>query len=186
MHTVYLAIHYMRQNETRGGKIVATASSAGIYASPLIPVYAASKHAVGSSHLPTHLATRGSFLTEINTYSQVVGFVRSIGPMLRDDNISINCLCPGLVPTGLTEPLMDMTPQQFITPLDRIVSAVDDFLDDNGTGWGDKTGCVAELSAERTQIREQPEWMDDSQRGMMEHLGRSIQELKKKMFSQSK
>lgn len=48
IHTVYLAIHYMRQNVACGGKIVATASSAGIYATPLIPVYAASKHAVRS------------------------------------------------------------------------------------------------------------------------------------------
>lgn len=44
--TIYLALHYFRQNPTPGGKIVATASSAGLYALPYIPVYCASKHGV--------------------------------------------------------------------------------------------------------------------------------------------
>lgn len=106
--------------------------------------------------------------------------------MLRNDNITINCLCPGLVPTGLTEPLMDLSPPQLITPVDRIVSVVDSFIQDNGTGWGDKTGCAAELSAASTRIREQPEFMDDTQHGMMEHLGQMILELSGRMFPEGR
>jgi NAD(P)-dependent dehydrogenase (short-subunit alcohol dehydrogenase family) len=52
-----------------GGRIVATASLAGVAPVPMDPLYAASKHAV-------------------------VGFVRSLGPVLAQERIALQALCP--------------------------------------------------------------------------------------------
>ena len=74
-----------------GGSIVATASLAGLTATPMDPIYALTKHAV-------------------------VGFVRSCAPQLAARGIRINALCPGftdtpIVPDGFAEtvdiPLME-------------------------------------------------------------------------------
>lgn len=45
-YTVYLAAHYLRQNATPGGKIVATSSSLGFYGEPMFPLYCAAKAGV--------------------------------------------------------------------------------------------------------------------------------------------
>jgi NAD(P)-dependent dehydrogenase (short-subunit alcohol dehydrogenase family) len=59
-----------------GGSIVATASLAGLTATPADPIYALTKHAV-------------------------VGFVRSVAPQLAMQGIRINALCPGYTDTGI-------------------------------------------------------------------------------------
>jgi NAD(P)-dependent dehydrogenase (short-subunit alcohol dehydrogenase family) len=59
-----------------GGAIVATASLAGLTATPLDPVYSLTKHAV-------------------------VGFVRSCAPQLAARGIRINALCPGFTDTPI-------------------------------------------------------------------------------------
>ena len=59
-----------------GGSIVATASLAGLTATPLDPIYAATKHAV-------------------------VGLVRSCAPQLAQYGIRINALCPGFTDTPI-------------------------------------------------------------------------------------
>jgi len=59
-----------------GGSIVATASLAGLTATPMDPIYAATKHAV-------------------------VGFVRSCAPQLASRGIRINALCPGFTDTPI-------------------------------------------------------------------------------------
>jgi len=59
-----------------GGSIVATASLAGLTATPMDPVYALTKHAV-------------------------VGFVRSVAPQLVERCIRINALCPGFTDTPI-------------------------------------------------------------------------------------
>ena len=59
-----------------GGRIVATASLAGLTAMPDDPVYSATKHAV-------------------------VGFVRSAAPALAARGISINAVCPGIADTTM-------------------------------------------------------------------------------------
>ena len=61
-----------------GGRIVATASLAGLTAMPSDPVYAATKHAV-------------------------VGFVRSVAPTLAARGISINAVCPGIADTAMLD-----------------------------------------------------------------------------------
>lgn len=59
-----------------GGSIVATASLAGLTATPMDPIYALTKHAV-------------------------IGFVRSVAPQLAAQRIRINALCPGYTGTGI-------------------------------------------------------------------------------------
>ena len=59
-----------------GGAIVATASLAGLTATPIDPIYALTKHAV-------------------------VGFVRSCAPQLAARGIRINALCPGFTDTPI-------------------------------------------------------------------------------------
>ncbi|HLY95265.1 MAG TPA: SDR family NAD(P)-dependent oxidoreductase [Gaiellaceae bacterium] len=59
-----------------GGSIVATASLAGLVATPMDPIYALTKHAV-------------------------VGFVRAVAPQLHGRGIKINALCPGFTDTPI-------------------------------------------------------------------------------------
>jgi NAD(P)-dependent dehydrogenase (short-subunit alcohol dehydrogenase family) len=61
-----------------GGSIVATASLAGLTATPFDPAYTATKHAV-------------------------VGWVRAAAPALTERGIRLNALCPGFVDTPLVE-----------------------------------------------------------------------------------
>jgi NAD(P)-dependent dehydrogenase (short-subunit alcohol dehydrogenase family) len=60
-----------------GGSIVVTASSAGLVASEVNPIYTLTKHAV-------------------------IGFVRAVAPALGAEGISLDAVCPGLVDTPLT------------------------------------------------------------------------------------
>ena len=59
-----------------GGSIVATASLAGLTATPADPIYSLTKHAV-------------------------IGFVRSVAPQLAEQRIRINALCPGYTDTAI-------------------------------------------------------------------------------------
>jgi len=62
--------------ESGGGAIVATASAAGVIPFPPDPIYTATKHAV-------------------------VGFVRSLAPLLEPQGIGCHAILPGVVDTGL-------------------------------------------------------------------------------------
>jgi 15-hydroxyprostaglandin dehydrogenase (NAD) len=42
----YLALHYFRKNETKGGRLVFTSSQCGFYPGASIPIYTAAKHGV--------------------------------------------------------------------------------------------------------------------------------------------
>jgi 15-hydroxyprostaglandin dehydrogenase (NAD) len=50
IYAAYLALHFFRKNESRGGKLVMTSSMAGLYPAGSIPLYAAAKHGVSSSY----------------------------------------------------------------------------------------------------------------------------------------
>lgn len=63
-----------------GGRIVVTASLAGLAPVPLDPVYAATKAAA-------------------------VHLVRSLGPVLAAEGIAINSLCPGFADTSIVDPV---------------------------------------------------------------------------------
>jgi NAD(P)-dependent dehydrogenase (short-subunit alcohol dehydrogenase family) len=73
---VVLGVRRLAQVMPSGGRIVATASLAGLTGMPDDPVYAATKHAV-------------------------VGFVRSVAPRLSTHGISINAVCPGIADTPM-------------------------------------------------------------------------------------
>ena len=73
---VVLGVRRLAQVMPAGGRIVATASLAGLTAMPDDPVYAATKHAV-------------------------VGFVRSVAPSLERQGIQINAICPGIADTAM-------------------------------------------------------------------------------------
>jgi len=77
--TTTLAQHYFRQCPVDSGprSIVVTASCSSFYASPISPMYCASKHGV-------------------------LGWTKSIAPSAwRQDRVSINAVCPGIVRTNI-------------------------------------------------------------------------------------
>jgi NAD(P)-dependent dehydrogenase (short-subunit alcohol dehydrogenase family) len=65
-----------------GGDIVATASMAGLTATPFDPIYGANKAAV-------------------------VGLVRALGPAVGPEGIRVNALCPSFADTDILTPLKD-------------------------------------------------------------------------------
>jgi len=73
---VVLGVRRLASVMPLGGRIVCTASLAGLTSVPDDPVYAATKHAV-------------------------VGFVRSVAPALDARGISINAICPGFADTPM-------------------------------------------------------------------------------------
>ena len=78
-HTTHLAGHYFKLCAPVSSvrSVVITASSAGFYASPISPMYAASKHGV-------------------------VGWTRSIAPsMWKEAGVRVNAICPGIVRTKI-------------------------------------------------------------------------------------
>ncbi len=93
-----------------GGKIVVTASATGMRPSYEV-FYAASKHAV-------------------------VGLVRSLGPVLAAEGISINALCPGLVDTPLISDRMAELARagMAVSSVESVVDALDTVLADPRTG----------------------------------------------------
>jgi NAD(P)-dependent dehydrogenase (short-subunit alcohol dehydrogenase family) len=80
---VVLGVRRLARVMPVGGRIVCTASLAGLTAMPDDPVYAATKHAV-------------------------VGFVRSVAPSLQLRGLTINVVCPGIADT----PMVDASARQ--------------------------------------------------------------------------
>lgn len=147
-----LAAHYMTLNKPLpGGKIVITASSAGLYALPIIPQYTATKHAL-------------------------VGLTRSLAPVAKQVNITINAICPALVATGLAPPgLMDAFTDDMITPMSTIMRSFDELGDlDNvqKEGWrqGGHTGQIVECSLGNLYYRKEIEKADQGQKNMAEGM----------------
>ncbi|KAH7087752.1 hypothetical protein FB567DRAFT_470286, partial [Paraphoma chrysanthemicola] len=104
----YLSLHYFRKNGPVGGKLAMTSSSAGIYVTSEVPLYAAAKHGI-------------------------IGLARSLGKRMSEtrENITVNAIVPGLVATGiLPEDLVDSVPSQYRTPASLIVQAVENLIND--------------------------------------------------------
>jgi NAD(P)-dependent dehydrogenase (short-subunit alcohol dehydrogenase family) len=108
IQTVHLAMHFMRKNEGRsGGNIIINSSTAGFYATPSIPIYAAAKHGC-------------------------VGFMRSLAPVLLEDDIRVNSTNPSVIKTGLmSEAGWATFPHHLYTPIESLVSAVNRILGDD-------------------------------------------------------
>jgi len=84
-----------------GGAIVATASLAGLTGVTYDPLYSANKHAV-------------------------VGLTRSLGPLLADDGIRFNAICPGFAESAIIEPIRDAIEASgvAIIPAEQVAAAV--------------------------------------------------------------
>ncbi|TVY25634.1 15-hydroxyprostaglandin dehydrogenase [NAD(+)] [Lachnellula hyalina] len=134
---IWLFKYYARRNaDKKGGKIVITSSAAGLYPMDTNPLYTAAKHAL-------------------------VGLTRACGPrFMAEDSITVNCICPAFVPTGLCPPhVLHLFPKEHITPMSTVLRAHDTFLADDTM-----SGKVVELSLDQLYYREQPDWANDSQR----------------------
>ena len=94
---VVLGVRRLATVMPAGGRIVCTASLAGLTAVPDDPVYAATKHAV-------------------------VGFVRSVAPTLAERGIAINAICPGIADTPM---LAEATRQRLAAASFPLLSPVD-------------------------------------------------------------
>jgi hypothetical protein len=65
-----------------------------------------------------------------------------MGGALKTEPITVNCICPGLVPTGLLgTPFTDAMQADMLTPTSTIVKAINNFLSDPSL-----TGQAAECS----------------------------------------
>ena len=72
----------------RAGRIVNIASTEGLGATPYISPYTVSKHGV-------------------------VGLTRSLACELGPQGVTVNCVCPGPIRTGMTEPIPDEAKERF-------------------------------------------------------------------------
>ena len=141
-----------------GGKVVLTASAAGLYALPIIPQYTAAKHAL-------------------------VGLTRAMAPVAEKVGIKVNAICPAVVATGLApEGLLDAFTQEQMTPMSTIMRAFDELVrfDDLVVGRGDEvekrerwvneghSGQIVEASIGNLYYREEVEKADQGQVHMKE------------------
>ena len=135
VYSAYLALHFFRKNPSKKGKLVMTSSMAGLYPAGSIPLYGAAKHGV-------------------------VGLTRALAQNLqgRGESITVNCLCPGLVPTALPgKAILDAFPKDRLTPISTIVKAIEQFLADDSI-----TGQAAECSGEDIHYRPAHSYSDDN------------------------
>ncbi|KAK6003060.1 hypothetical protein QM012_000905 [Aureobasidium pullulans] len=121
---VKLAAHYMALNKPLhghtssgkgGGRIVVTASDAGLWALAVVPQYTATKHAI-------------------------VGMVRALAPSAAEAGVSINAVAPALTPSNLAPPgLLENYPKEALTKMETLIKAFDAlgrFDDVQMEGWG--------------------------------------------------
>lgn len=129
-----LATHFMRHNPTPGGKIIATASAAGIIPHPTYAEYNGAKAAV-------------------------ITFARGVADVLYNkDKIAFNVVCPGIVATSIIPPeMIAAVSPECLTPVDTIVRAYEEFLDEE-EGMGEvRHGQVVEGSADKIITLKMPE-----------------------------
>ncbi|KAG9527925.1 NAD(P)-binding protein, partial [Aureobasidium melanogenum] len=127
-----LAAHYMALNKPlngqssgKGGRIVVTASDAGLWALPAVPQYTATKHAI-------------------------VGMVRAMAPSAAEAGVSINAVAPALTPSNLAPPgLLENYPKEALTKMETLMKAFDalgrfDKVETEGWGGQEPNGQVVE------------------------------------------
>jgi len=85
--TIRAALPWLRQCES-GGRVVNIASTEGLGATPGISPYTATKHAV-------------------------IGLTRSLAVELGREGITVNCICPGAIRTGMTAKHPEEAKQKF-------------------------------------------------------------------------
>ncbi|CAI7610834.1 unnamed protein product [Penicillium pancosmium] len=110
--TVSLGVQQFRRQTVNShgfrGKVIVAGSVCGVYPSPGLSIYAASKHAV-------------------------TGLVRSWGPELPAEGITLNCLVPSVMRTNISTPeFFDaLESEGLLTPLHGAVDACEQLLGSN-------------------------------------------------------
>ncbi|KAH8918202.1 NAD(P)-binding protein [Atractiella rhizophila] len=141
LKTVHCALETFRKQEVEGdgwrGKIVVTASNASIYPFPADVLYATAKHGV-------------------------LGLVRSLGPCILPERITINCVAPSVVPTALAPPgfVERLANEGRITSHETMWRAFDALIDPKTS----ITGHLLENHGEDNTIRPHLEYADDKVR----------------------
>ncbi|PIA97886.1 Bacilysin biosynthesis oxidoreductase BacC [Cercospora beticola] len=136
VYSSYLALFYFRKNKTGAGKLVMTSSTAGLYPNIALPLYGAAKHGV-------------------------VGLARNMALILeaRKEPIEINCICPGLVKTGIpAKEMFDIFPAEHVTPMDTILHCMNQFIEE------DLNGRVMECSGPNINRVDAPDYSDEHSR----------------------
>lgn len=155
--SAYLAMHFFRKNFSKGGNLVFTSSSAGIYPSSEMVLYSASKH--GVSLLKLSAARVWEFPIQSDR-EQVVGLTRGLGKRFREkqEPIMVNAICPGLVPTPLiSNELRTAVPPEVLTPISTVVSALKRIVS------GDfENGEIIECSGTEIQVRPPLEYLNEA------------------------
>ncbi|GAA5935810.1 uncharacterized protein JCM15063_001811 [Sporobolomyces koalae] len=137
LYVVHAALAYFRKQEKDKtgwrGKIVCTGSNASFYPFPNDALYGSSKHAI-------------------------IGLVRSVGPKVFDEGITINCFGPSVVATALAPPdfIERLAAEDRITPMSTVLAAVDFFIDPQSR----VTGQMVENCGEKNVIRKCPGYLD--------------------------
>jgi NAD(P)-dependent dehydrogenase (short-subunit alcohol dehydrogenase family) len=108
---VFYGVRALARVMPGGGRIVVTASLAGLVGIDSDPVYGLTKHAV-------------------------IGFVRSVAPQLAERGIRIQAVCPGIVDTPMIAPLRDRLVESGFPLLrpEGVADAVAAALASDGTG----------------------------------------------------
>lgn len=126
---IKLFAHYAAKNPTPGGKIVATASMAGLYSNPGVPQYCAAKHGV-------------------------VGLVRGLALQAYPrHNITINAIAPGFVLTNIDPTIASTIPEEALTAMPTVMQAFDELMDPEKN----HNGAVVECAKEGLFYRDPPE-----------------------------
>lgn len=131
----------------RGGQIVATASLAGLTATPFDPFYGANKHAV-------------------------VGLVRAVGAGYAGTGINVNAICPGFADTNIVSPEAREALGSIGVPLLPVERVVDAFMaavtsEEAGQCWYIQPG----RPTEPFRFRNVPGPRDDSGAPVSERAG---------------
>lgn len=80
-------------------------------------------------------------------------------------NISVNCILPSFVVTGITiPPLVAVIPKQYITPMETMMEGFDTFLNDVER----KTGQVLDISIDKVYFKKPVDYVDDSEKWLVE------------------
>jgi hypothetical protein len=104
----------------------------------------------------------------------VLGFARAISPnFYAAAKIRVNAVLPGTVRTGLlTSKEWEMFPEQYFTPVEKIVEAVLIFVDGTDPKHKDEQGIIKgqaiECSGSNMYNRKQYEYCDEGMRAVMQ------------------
>ena len=194
VYSAYLALHYFRKNVSKSGKLVFTSSMAGrkchVQQSGELLESGGCEHTASISPLSLCYLLRFvccllSYQLELTSLTTVypggaiplytaakhgvVGMTRALAQRLehKGEKITANCICPGLVSTGLTQQLIDATEDKYVTPVSTIVRAVMGFVADASLN-----GQAAECSRDKIYYRKQPDFSDEEAEYIMTPQGR--------------